>query len=176
MTTLTPADIYRAARAAGFDVANAVRATAIALAESGGRTNARGDLGLQTSKWGPSVGLMQIRTLTADTGTGRARDITRLDDPVANMRAAYEISSAGRDWTPWSTYKNGRWQQYLKQATAGAGQAGTGATTTGGGYTVQPAALGGLFDGGKVLAWATRALFVVLGLALVGVGVGKATR
>ena len=38
------------------------------------------------------------------------------------------------------------------------------------------AALGGLFDSGKVLSWATRALFVVLGLALVGVGVTKAAR
>lgn len=176
MTTLSPVDIYRAARAAGFDAVSAVRATAIALAESGGRADARGDIGLQTSTWGPSVGLMQVRTLKAETGKGTARDITRLSDPVQNMAAAYEISSAGKDWTPWSTYKNGRWTRYLATAqkaaaSAPAGTVAGGATVETAGWSVDP---GGIAD--KVLGWATKSLAVGLGLALVGAGVIRATR
>jgi len=157
VTTLTPLDIYRAARAAGFDAVGAVRATAIALAESGGRSDARGDLGLQTSTWGPSVGLMQIRSLKAETGKGTARDVTRLTDPVQNMISAYQISSGGRDWTPWSTYKNGRWQRYLPTAQKAA--AGAPAAPATGGVAVESASFLGVPTPGDVadraIAWGT---------------------
>ena len=175
---MTPLDIYRAALAAGFDAVSAVRATAIALAESGGRSDARGDLGLQTSTWGPSVGLMQVRSLKAETGRGTARDVTRLDDPVQNMLAAYEISHGGRDWTPWSTYKNGRWQRFLATAQKAAASS-PGAPATGG-VTVQQASVFGIPTPGdvadKAIAWGTKALLVALGLGLVGAGVMRATR
>lgn len=179
MTTLTPVAIYRAAREAGFDTVGAVRATAIALAESGGRSDARGDLGLQTTTWGPSVGLMQIRTVKGETGKGTPRDITRLDDPVQNMAAAYKISSGGRDWTPWSTYTSGRWKHYLGTASKASAEAGTTTmATSGGGVVVQPAGflpdLGGL--AAKVGVLATKGLFVVLGLGLVGAGVMQAVK
>lgn len=179
MTTLTPVAIYRAAREAGFDAASAVRATAIALAESGGRSDARGDLRLQTTTWGPSVGLMQIRTLKGETGKGTPRDITRLDDPVQNMAAAYKISSGGKDWTPWSTYKSGRWKQYLGTAGKASAEAGTTTlATSGGGVVVQPAGLvPGLGDfTAKLGVLATKGLFLVLGLGLVGGGVMLAVK
>lgn len=179
---MTAADIYRAARQAGFSAAEAVRATAIALAESGGRSDARGDTGITTATWGPSVGLMQIRTLKGETGKGTARDITRLDDPVSNMRAAWEISNGGRDWTPWSTFKNGRYSSFLATASAAAAKAGS-ATTTTDGVAVESTVWGldmpdlGLGDlAGKLGVLVTKGLFVSLGLGLVGVGVMRAVR
>lgn len=96
--------IYILARAAGFTWSAAQTAVAICLAESGGDPNQIGDTHLTTAKWGPSVGLMQIRSLKAETGTGKSRDANRLKDPLFNMKAAYTESAAGVNWTPWSTY------------------------------------------------------------------------
>ena len=73
MTTLSPAAIYTLARNAGLSAAAATTATAVALAESGGRTDAVGDVGLEDATWGPSVGLWQIRSLKAQSGTGQPR-------------------------------------------------------------------------------------------------------
>lgn len=131
MATLTMAQAYAYARKAGFDPASAVIAAAIAMGESGLRTDARGDTGLQTDVWGPSVGLMQIRTVKVQTGTGGERDITKLDDPLQNMLSAFKISSGGRDWTPWTVYTSGKYRQFL-------GQANTAVTDTAGG-TIVPA-------------------------------------
>lgn len=96
--------IYITARAAGFTVYSAVTATAIALAESGGDPANIGDKSLTTAVYGPSVGLMQIRTVKAETGTGKSRDINRLTDPLFNMKAAYAISLSGINFTPWTAY------------------------------------------------------------------------
>lgn len=121
---LTMAQVYAYARQAGFSPDTAVIATAIAMAESGNNPKARGDIGLETSYWGPSVGLEQIRTIKSQTGKGGDRDIARLDDdPLQNMIAAYDISSHGKDFTPWTTYTSGKYRQFLGQATAAAGGA-----------------------------------------------------
>lgn len=101
---LTVNQIYATARAAGFPVYAATTATAIALAESKGDPNAIGDVSLEDAIYGPSVGLMQVRSVKADRGSGRSRDETRLRDPLFNMKAAYAVSAAGLNWTPWSTY------------------------------------------------------------------------
>lgn len=175
MSRLSAADIYRTARRAGFGRVQAVQATAIALAESGGRTDAVGDTRLENGTWGPSVGLMQVRTLKRETGKGTDRDINRLSDPAQNLAAAYDISHGGTDWTPWSTFKNGSWMKFLPTAQKAATDAGD--TTAPDGtptVTVQPAGLLPSLDdvGGLV----TRGLFVVLGLALAGAGVAKALR
>jgi hypothetical protein len=108
--------IYIVARAAGFTVYSAVTATAIALAESSGDPSAIGDVKLETRTWGPSVGLMQIRSLNADKGTGKARDASKLTDPLFNMRAAYTLSGGGTSFAPWSTYTSGAYKQYLADA------------------------------------------------------------
>lgn len=78
------------------------QATAIATAESGRDPGKVGDLSLQTAKWGPSIGLWQIRSLKAEQGKGTTRDADRLKDPMANARAMVEISKSGADWGPWS--------------------------------------------------------------------------
>jgi len=121
MPTLTPAQVYELARGAGLGPSEAVVATAIAAAESGLRTDARGDEGIQTDKWGPSIGLWQIRSLKADSGTGRTRDATRLTDPAFNARAMAEISGTGTSWRPWSVYTSGAYRDQLPRVVADTG-------------------------------------------------------
>lgn len=126
MARLTMAQAYAYARKAGFDPAGATIMAAISMAESGLVTDARGDVGLQTSHWGPSVGLTQIRTVKSETGKGTDRDISRLTDPLQNMISAYHISGKGKDFSPWATYNDKKYQDYLGQAQGAAG------ATTGG--------------------------------------------
>ena len=118
MARLDAGDIYAAARRAGFSAQDAVTATAIALAESGGRTTVLGDRSLTNATWGPSVGLWQIRTLNRDQNTGRTRDLTRLlrGDPTDQARAALDVFRQAGDWRPWTVFTTGAYRQYLGQA------------------------------------------------------------
>lgn len=102
----------------------AALAVAVALAESGGRTDALGDTGITGAKWGPSVGLWQIRSLNADKGTGRTRDEIANRDPDTNARHAFEISGGGSNWKPWSAYTSGAHKAYFKRAAAAVEAAG----------------------------------------------------
>jgi LysM repeat protein len=90
---------------------------AVVLAESRGVTDARGDAGLQTSIWGPSIGLFQIRSLKAEVGTGGVRDELANLDPATNARHAHRIFlDAGSRWTPWSTFNHGSHLQFMNRA------------------------------------------------------------
>lgn len=67
-----------------------------------------------TEKWGPSIGLFQIRSLrqpekfpTPDS----LRIASDLRSPQFNARAAYAISKQGTDFTKWSTFIH---ETYLK--------------------------------------------------------------
>lgn len=111
MARLTAAQLYAINRQAGFNPAQAVMMTAIQLGESGGRSDAVGDVALENATWGPSVGTSQIRTLKAQTGTGGLRDVLRLTDPLANAMAAYSLSGRGTDWSPWSVYNSGAYNR-----------------------------------------------------------------
>lgn len=92
--TLSIREIYNAALSAGFNPHQAVTWTAIAMAESGGRT------GALNSKGEYSVGLWQINVRADKTRATRWGD---LSTPEANARAAFEISSKGTDMSPWTT-------------------------------------------------------------------------
>lgn len=116
---MTPEAVY--ALAAHLDPEAAVIATAIAWAESDLDPTVEGDINLQDEKWGPSCGLWQIRSLRADTGTGRDRDRERLLDPAFNAAAMATISKGGTDWTAWSMFKNGRYLSYLDAVRAAVG-------------------------------------------------------
>lgn len=116
---LSAAQIATVAAVAGFPEEKLATAVAVALAESGGRADAAGDIALQNSTWGPSLGLWQIRSLRRDTGTGTPRDATRLKDPAFNAKAAFNISSGGTNWKPWSTYTSGRYLLYMPTAKKG---------------------------------------------------------
>jgi lysozyme-like protein len=122
--TATPAAIFGYARRAGLSVRAAITATAIALAESGGRIAARGDVDLEDATWGPSVGLWQVRSWRKQTGTGGDRDVTRLSDPTFNAHAMYDLSSGGKIWGAWSAYTSGAYKEHLDEAQAAARAAG----------------------------------------------------
>jgi len=122
--------------AAGWRGEALVIATAIALAESSGRTDAVGDVNLTVSGE-KSVGLWQINYRPARDALGGPRDPNRNLDPATNARNAYGISSGGTKWSPWSTYTNGAYRKHLDAARAGArlveergGTAGTAYSTS----------------------------------------------
>lgn len=117
---LTALEVARLAQSAGFTGASIVTITAIAHAESGFNTEAIGDVALETNIWGPSVGLWQIRTLHHNPPS--FRDYNLLTDPVSGPMnqaiAAYMISAKGINFTPWSTFTNGAYKQFLPEAIA----------------------------------------------------------
>lgn len=164
----TATDIYKLSRAAGLSVADSVVAVAIGLAESSGDDTAIGDVNLENDTWGPSVGIWQIRTLKAETGSGSNRDINALKgNPARQAQAMFDISASGSNWSPWTVYNKGTYQQYLKQAETAA--AATGAV-------IQPTALtptiptvSGVVEGAKTLM--VQLIAVGLGVALVGTGI-----
>ncbi len=93
MPTLTPTEIYNVCVSVGFTPDQAVTWTAIAMAESGGNTDAHNPHGED------SRGLWQINV----AGGVRANAWGDLNDPYANARAAYDISHGGTDMRPWTT-------------------------------------------------------------------------
>lgn len=115
---LSSSDVARYAYAAGFRGEALVIAVAVAFAESGGKSDAIGDWSLQDSTWGPSLGLWQVRSVKAVSGTGQARDGSRLSDPLFNAQSAYQISSGGTNFGPWTTFNNGAFQRYINDARA----------------------------------------------------------
>ena len=99
-------------------------AFAVSLAESGGRAGAIGDVGLQTAKWGPSIGLFQIRSLkhwNNYDGKGSKdpwRDGHRLPQTGFNAEAAIHKSIHGTNWSPWATFTSGKFTKFLADAAA----------------------------------------------------------
>lgn len=116
MVALTPAQVAAYAKQAGFFGESAVIAVAVAMGESGLNPSARGDTALANATWGPSIGLWQIRSLNAEKGKGTSRDATRLTDPAFNARAAFEISSGGKNWRPWTVYTTGAYFRHMTLA------------------------------------------------------------
>lgn len=109
-------DVAQIAFNEGFRGQSLAIMTAIAMAESGGRPGAMGDVGLETSQWGPSVGLWQIRSLKSQTGSGGVRDQNANTDPATNAKHAFSISGGGKNFQAWSTYTNGAYAKFLTLA------------------------------------------------------------
>lgn len=107
---LSAADIARYASDAGFEGDDLVKAVAIALAESGGKPTAVGDLTIV--KPHGSIGLWQV-----NTNAHPEFDWTLLTDPAYNAEAAFAIyAAAGRSFRPWSTFKNNAYVAHLNDA------------------------------------------------------------
>jgi lysozyme-like protein len=107
--------ILQLAQNAGFD-ADAPTAAAIAVAESGGdpdaynkESQAVGYHGRTDAEDGKgSYGLWQIYLFLHPEFAGQ--DLT---DPETNANAAYRVFSDAKGFHPWSTFKDGTYQQYM---------------------------------------------------------------
>lgn len=165
MPTLTINQIAALAISVGLTGEKAAIATAIAMGESNGNTEARGDTTITTSTWGPSIGLWQIRSINSQRGTGGERDELANTDPAKNARAMMSISSNGRNWRPWSVYTSGKYRTYLAQARLAV--ANPGAVPAGGGATAAP---GGGDTGSGGLDLTSGATWSRVGLFILGGG------
>ena len=107
---------------AGFRGKGLQTAFAVSMAESKLDPHAIGDVNLQDAKWGPSIGLFQIRSLkhwSNFDGKGSSdkwRNGSMLSDYRFNIKAAWEKSNHGKDWKAWSTYTGGEFAKYLRDA------------------------------------------------------------
>lgn len=95
--------IYGFCRMAGFSPDESATFTAIALAESGGNSQAHNPHGED------SKGLFQINA-RAHPGLDRKYD---LYDPQQNARAAFEVSAGGSDASPWTVTHGSGSARYL---------------------------------------------------------------
>ena len=118
---LSAVEIHRLARVAGFssEREEAVIATAVALAESGGNPLAHND-----TPPDDSYGLWQINMI-GDLGPDRRRRLglsrdEELFEPATNARAARLVFVDKGDFTPWTMFKNGGFQRHLDAARAAA--------------------------------------------------------
>jgi len=102
---LSDVQLAQVASGAGFSGESLVTAIAVALAESSAIVNNIGD-------GNTSFGLWQIHT-PAHPQYNRAQ---LLNDANYNAAAAWDISSGGTNWYPWSTWKNGAYRRYLARA------------------------------------------------------------
>lgn len=116
MGSLSPLQIGAYAQQAGIKGAALPTAIAIAMAESGGNPNA---LNNNPSTGDLSYGLWQIN-MFGDLGPTRLAQFglsnnTELWNPQTNAQAMYAISNGGTNWSAWTTYTSGAYQQYLFQ-------------------------------------------------------------
>lgn len=97
-------------------------AAAVAMAESGGDSCARGDPHESPDCNDPgtsnSLGLWQIDMAYHPEYRGNP---TALFDPTTNAQAAYAISSGGTNWQPWSTYNSGAYKAHYQPAATSTG-------------------------------------------------------
>lgn len=118
MTVLTPTQIAGYLTAAGLSGSDVVTGTAIALAESGGNTQAHNS---NAATGDDSYGFMQINMLGALGPARRAKyglsANEDLYDPATNARVAVAIFKDS-GWAPWSSFKSGAYKTHLKDAGA----------------------------------------------------------
>jgi len=146
MSALSPSQIFALNRKAGFDVASATIATAIALAESGGRPNAIGDID-NPGPGAKSVGLFQINYLPSRDAKVPWRDPQGNLNPFTNAQNAFKISNNGKNFGPWATFTSGSYKSHLGAASKAAKSATAIATAS-------PAAKeSGGFDWGAASIW-----------------------
>ena len=116
----SPEQIIKIARKVGIPENLIPQFVAISIAENRtGETLAQGDLKLMDDKWGPSVGLMQIRSLKNPLTPGytqadKLKFEKKLGDPEYNLRTAYEIYKE-QGFGPWTTFNNDEYLNYLPE-------------------------------------------------------------
>jgi hypothetical protein len=85
----------------GGDPGKASIAAAIAMAESGGRSDA---INGSNSDGSIDRGLFQINSVHGANST---------TDLATNIRYAIKLSNNGNNWSPWTVYKSGAYRKYL---------------------------------------------------------------
>lgn len=110
MPVITLAQATTYAQAAGFSGRSLDIILAIAQAESGLNTTATNTAG---NSAGTDRGILQINSVYHAEVTD-----AQAFDPAQAFVAGYRISRQGQDFTPWSTFKNGAFRQYLPQISA----------------------------------------------------------
>jgi hypothetical protein len=108
-THFSDVQIAQTARSGGFSGYGWQVSVAVALAESSGWTRAV----LINTDCSRDRGLWQINSYWHS----EVSDAVAFD-PVPAARAAFTISSGGGDWSPWVTYTNGAYAQYMARAQA----------------------------------------------------------
>src|SRR3954469_24116852 len=118
MPVLSREQVASYAKGAGFTGDDVAIAVAVALAESGGRTEAH-----NATPPDDSYGLWQVNMLGSLGPERRAAvDLVsdaELFDPAVTARAAWSISRHGGSWRPWSTYTGGAYRDHLAAAREG---------------------------------------------------------
>ena len=126
----------------GFSGQSLATAYAVAKAESGGRSNAYNPPSNNTGD--DSFGLFQINMIgglgperlaknwkSADGTSFKLSGKQDLFDPLTNAKVAYHMSNGGKDWSAWTTYTSGKYQQFLDPKATGGGTPGApGISTT----------------------------------------------
>lgn len=114
MATLSLAQLKGLAQQVGLSGNNVNIAAAIAMAESGGNTQAYNpETAAGTAQGHGSRGLWQIY------GAAHPQyNNSSMFDALSNAKAMYAVSSGGRNWNPWSTYTSGAYRQYLNGASS----------------------------------------------------------
>ncbi|GAA2888431.1 peptidoglycan-binding protein [Streptomyces mexicanus] len=118
---LSLAELRALATQAGFTGKDINIAAAVAMAESKGDPGIIGDQRLVDHKWGPSIGLFQIRSLkhpAQSSPPDTLRVEGKLKDPLYNAKTAKAIKDA-HNWKQWSTFVNGAYKQYMAGGPAG---------------------------------------------------------
>ena len=115
-TSLTDNQLVELLKAVGFKGQGLISAWAIAKAESNGRPFAfNGNVNTGDS----SYGIFQINMI-GDLGPDR-KDKFNLDlnaelfSPVKNAQIVFHMTKGGKDWSSWSSTKNGAMNKWLKK-------------------------------------------------------------
>jgi len=177
MTTLSAGQIGLAATKAGVSGNQVAIAIAVALAESGGRTEAH-----NPKPPDDSYGLWQIN-MYGKLGPARKQQFgittnEQLLDADVNARAMAVISNGGTNWRPWSTFTSGAYLKHMGVAQTGATQASTGQvpvshSPTGEVWNNEVSDLGGITDLAGMLSdpktwW--RVAYILGGIVLMFMG------
>ena len=144
-------------------------AAAVAIAESGGKSDATNT----NTNGSVDRGLWQINSVHGGQSTF---------DPIANAKAAVKISSNGKNWSPWVTFNTGAYKKYLSPTTladtnlpnattAGIGIPGVGGISVSGVVQSAVNAMLKLMGLGSMKDMLERAGLIILGFALVIMGI-----
>lgn len=109
MPVLSANQIAGYAVKAGVTGNNVAIATAIALAESSGNTDATNN----NRNGSTDYGLWQINSVHSDLLAGH-----NWRDPADNAAMMFTISNGGTNWRPWSTFTSGKYRAFMAQAAA----------------------------------------------------------